>query len=216
MYNDNDIFNCMIRHDERVKYDLITDAKVPWHFKSLTGLSSVGQLVKIFHPDVSFGVYFKDPYRYYQVQFILQELLKDTVAKARLDMFYILAYKFGISEGIVINGRQGQSKELTHILFGRWIYCFMSLILRQSFPRYKNYLYDFNALNLDSLMLKKKHKGEMSLNGFVKYAKEEFGCDIICVDNGKPDTFEDIFGTSFLAKNERNNRRYFHENNRRN
>lgn len=163
MYNDNDIFNCKIRHGEKVDYDLITDTKVPWHFKSLTGLSSVGQLVKIFHPYVSFGLYFKHPYRYYQVQIILQELMKDPVAKARLDMFYILAYKFGISEDIIIcNGRR-QSKEPTHILFGTWIYCLMGLVVRQSFPKYKNYLYDFNVLDFDSLILKKKHKGEMSL-----------------------------------------------------
>lgn len=165
MYNDGDIFNCMIRHGEKINYDLITGAKVPWHFKSITGLSSVGQLVKIFHPDVSFGINFKYRYQYYQVQSILQEISEDMVAKARLDMFCMLAYKFADSEDILIARGRGQSIALTHILFGQWIYCLTRLALRQSFPKYKNYLYDFDVLNLDSLMLKTKHKGEMSLTG---------------------------------------------------
>ena len=46
---------------------------------------------------------------------------------------------------------------------------------------------------------------KMSLEDFVKYAKEEFDCDIICNFDDEPDTFEKIFGTSFLANDEDEN-----------
>lgn len=39
-------------------------------------------------------------------------------------------------------------------------------------------------------------KEQMSLEGFIKYAKDEFGVDIICDYCAKPDTFESIFGFS--------------------
>lgn len=42
-------------------------------------------------------------------------------------------------------------------------------------------------------------KKEM-LEEFIKYAKEQFGCDIIPKKSSVPDTFEGIFGISFLEQ----------------
>lgn len=36
------------------------------------------------------------------------------------------------------------------------------------------------------------------LNDFIKYAKEQFGYDIIAEKSSTPDTFESIFGFTFL------------------
>ncbi|MGN0408071.1 MAG: hypothetical protein ACI4EJ_07415 [Bacteroides sp.] len=43
---------------------------------------------------------------------------------------------------------------------------------------------------------------KMMLDDFIKYAKEQFGCDIVVKPCDKPDTFTDIFGASFLNGNE--------------
>lgn len=37
-----------------------------------------------------------------------------------------------------------------------------------------------------------------ALDDFIQYAKEQFGCDIFLKSCDRPDTFEKIFGTSFL------------------
>lgn len=39
--------------------------------------------------------------------------------------------------------------------------------------------------------------GKMMLDDFIKYAKEQFDCDIILKVSDNPDTFESIFGSSF-------------------
>ena len=39
------------------------------------------------------------------------------------------------------------------------------------------------------------------LEKFIKYAKEEFDCDILAKPSESPDTFESIFGISFLEDN---------------
>ena len=35
----------------------------------------------------------------------------------------------------------------------------------------------------------------MNVNDFIRYAKEEFGCDISLKKTDKPDSFDTIFGT---------------------
>lgn len=40
---------------------------------------------------------------------------------------------------------------------------------------------------------------DMSLDDFIRYAKEEFNCDIICNYDEEPDTFEKIFGGQFFS-----------------
>ena len=40
--------------------------------------------------------------------------------------------------------------------------------------------------------------GKMVLDDFIKYAKEQFNCDIIVKPCDKPDTFASVFGASFL------------------
>lgn len=40
------------------------------------------------------------------------------------------------------------------------------------------------------------------MDEFVKYAKKEFGCDVTFEKSLKPDTFESIFGQSFLKQKE--------------
>ncbi len=37
---------------------------------------------------------------------------------------------------------------------------------------------------------------------FAKYAKEQFGCDISLKASSTPDTFESIFGVSFIKQND--------------
>ena len=37
-----------------------------------------------------------------------------------------------------------------------------------------------------------------AIDDFIRYAKEKFDCDIFLRSNKKPDTFEEIFGGSFL------------------
>ena len=39
---------------------------------------------------------------------------------------------------------------------------------------------------------------KMRLDDFIRYAKEQFDCEISVKKSYKPDTFADIFGTSFL------------------
>ena len=39
---------------------------------------------------------------------------------------------------------------------------------------------------------------KMELDDFIKYAKEQFGCEISVKMSEKPDTFVSIFGGSFL------------------
>lgn len=39
---------------------------------------------------------------------------------------------------------------------------------------------------------------KMSLDDFIKYASEQFGCEISVKPCDDPDTFESVFGTSFL------------------
>ncbi len=46
-------------------------------------------------------------------------------------------------------------------------------------------------------------RNNLSIEDFIKYAKEEFDCDITLESTGIPDTFESIFGVSFLAQNKR-------------
>lgn len=41
---------------------------------------------------------------------------------------------------------------------------------------------------------------DLSIEDFIKYAKEEFDCDITLEFAGVPDTFESIFGVSFLDR----------------
>ena len=40
--------------------------------------------------------------------------------------------------------------------------------------------------------------GKMGLDDFIRYAKEQFDCEISVKKSDKPDTFADIFGASFL------------------
>ena len=40
-----------------------------------------------------------------------------------------------------------------------------------------------------------------ALDDFIKYAKEQFGYDIILKKEDKSDSFESIFGASFLEQN---------------
>ena len=40
--------------------------------------------------------------------------------------------------------------------------------------------------------------GKMMLDDFIQYAKEQFDCDIFLKYCEKPDTFESLFGASFL------------------
>lgn len=39
---------------------------------------------------------------------------------------------------------------------------------------------------------------KMVLDDFIKYAKEQFGCDLMVQSCDVPDTFERVFGASFL------------------
>lgn len=43
---------------------------------------------------------------------------------------------------------------------------------------------------------------KMLLDDFIRYAKEEFNCDIHLKASDRPDTFESIFGASFLNEEE--------------
>lgn len=40
------------------------------------------------------------------------------------------------------------------------------------------------------------------MDKFVKYAKEQFGYDISLTEAGTPDTFESLFGVSFINEEE--------------
>lgn len=42
--------------------------------------------------------------------------------------------------------------------------------------------------------------GKMSIDDFVRYAKEQFGVEVTLEENRTPDTFENLFGESFLEK----------------
>lgn len=42
---------------------------------------------------------------------------------------------------------------------------------------------------------------KMMLDDFIRYAKEQFDCEISVKKCNKPDTFASIFGTSFLNDN---------------
>ncbi len=44
--------------------------------------------------------------------------------------------------------------------------------------------------------------GKMVLDDFIKYAKEQFDCEISVKKCDKPDTFAGIFGASFLNEKE--------------
>ncbi len=39
----------------------------------------------------------------------------------------------------------------------------------------------------------------IELEDFIRYAKERFDCEITIKKSEKPDSFEDLFGTSFLV-----------------
>lgn len=39
---------------------------------------------------------------------------------------------------------------------------------------------------------------KMSLDDFIKYAKEQFDCEICLKHSDQPDTFESVFGASFF------------------
>lgn len=43
--------------------------------------------------------------------------------------------------------------------------------------------------------------GKMELDDFIKYAKEQFGCEISVKKCDAPDTFASIFGASFVEEN---------------
>ena len=43
--------------------------------------------------------------------------------------------------------------------------------------------------------------GRMGIDDFIKYAKEQFDCEITVKKSDKPDTFSKIFGASFLGDN---------------
>lgn len=47
------------------------------------------------------------------------------------------------------------------------------------------------------------NKNDNIKDDFIKYAKEQYNCKISLKKSNTPDTFEDIFGTSFI--NNRNN-----------
>lgn len=40
------------------------------------------------------------------------------------------------------------------------------------------------------------------LDDFIKYAKKQFNCDIFVEKSNTPDTFEQLFGISFLEEQE--------------
>lgn len=41
----------------------------------------------------------------------------------------------------------------------------------------------------------------MGIDDFIRYAKEQFDCEITVKKSDKPDTFSEIFGASFLTDN---------------
>ena len=42
------------------------------------------------------------------------------------------------------------------------------------------------------------NKNDNMRNNFIKYAKEQYNCEISLKKSNTPDTFESIFGTSFI------------------
>lgn len=43
--------------------------------------------------------------------------------------------------------------------------------------------------------------GRMGIDDFIRYAKEQFDCEITVKKSDTPDTFSEIFGASFLTDN---------------
>ncbi len=43
---------------------------------------------------------------------------------------------------------------------------------------------------------------KMGLDDFIKYAKEQFDCEILIKPDNNPDTFAGVFGASFIENNE--------------
>lgn len=43
--------------------------------------------------------------------------------------------------------------------------------------------------------------GRMGIDDFIRYAKEQFDCEITVKKSDKPDKFSEIFGASFLTDN---------------
>ena len=43
---------------------------------------------------------------------------------------------------------------------------------------------------------------EKELDDFIRYVKEQFGCEIFVEESDTPDTFERLFGVSFLEEQE--------------
>ena len=68
-------------------------------------------------------------------------------------------------------------------------------------PPYKDEVYEALRMAVEALDQESK-TGKIALDDFIKYAKEQFGCEISVKKSDKPDTFASIFGTSFLSPQE--------------
>ena len=51
------------------------------------------------------------------------------------------------------------------------------------------------------MLLGDEQMGIMGIDDFIRYAKEQFDCEITVKKSDKPDTFSKIFGASFLDDN---------------
>lgn len=51
------------------------------------------------------------------------------------------------------------------------------------------------------MLLGDEQMGIMEIDDFIRYAKEQFDCEITVKKSDKPDTFFQIFGASFLDDN---------------
>lgn len=51
------------------------------------------------------------------------------------------------------------------------------------------------------MLLGDEQMGRMGIDDFIRYAKEQFDCEITVKKSDKPDTFPQIFGASFLDDN---------------
>ena len=51
------------------------------------------------------------------------------------------------------------------------------------------------------ILLGDEQMGIMEIDDFIRYAKEQFDCEITVKKSDKPDTFSQIFGASFLDDN---------------